>query len=177
MFNSLALCATLTSMPYVSLDQSSCVQQYTFPVTSDSCRDAIIDTAEASKQDTRGAYPWEIMKFYNNGLYFLYENYFRMGGLTTSKSRDYHYFQHLDHQKSDITRWLMNPVDYKKIRYFSIENILNTMSPRIEKAALRNYKYLPKLLHYRQVVLDLQKEVLDFKQLVWEMTYESAVNL
>ena len=71
----------------------------------------------------------------------------------------------------------MNPVDYKRIRYFSMENILNTMSPRIEKAVLRNYKYLPRLLHYRQVVLDLQKEVLDFKQLVWEMTYEPVVNL
>ena len=177
MFNPLALCATLTSVQYMSLNQSSCVQQYVCPVISDSYRDAIINTTEASKQDTLGAYPWEIMKFYDNGLYFLYENYFRVGGVTTVRSKDYHYFQHLDYRNPGITRWLMNPVDYKKIRYFNMENIINTMSFRIDRAVLRNYKYLPKLLRYRQVVLDLQKEVLDFKQLVWEMTYEPVANL
>ena len=177
MFNPLALCATLTSMQYMSLNQSTYVQQYAFPATSSVCEDSIISTTEVSKQNTWGAYPWEIMKLYDDGLYFLYENYFRVGGVTTSRSKDYHYFQRLDHQNTNVIRWLMNPVDYKRIRYFSMENILNTMAPRIEKAALRNYKYLPKLLHYRQVVLDLQKEVLDFKQTVWEMTYEPAVNL
>ena len=177
MFDPLALCATLTNMQYVSLNQSSCVQQYVYPVTSDSCSDAIINTTEESKQDTLGAYPWEIMKFYDNGLYFLYENYFRLGRGATFRTKDYHYFQHLDYRNLGITRWLINPVDYKRIRYFNIENILNMMTFRIDRAVLRNYKCLPKLLHYRQVVLDLQKEVLDFKQLVWEMTHEPAVNL
>ena len=170
MFNPLALCATLTSMQYMSLNQSTYVQQYAFPATSIVCEDSIINTTEVSKQDTWGGYPWEIMKFYDDGLYFLYGNYFRVGGLTTSRSKDYRYFQRLDHQKSDITRWLMNPVDCRRIRYFSMENILNTMAPRIDKAVLRNYKYLPKLIHYRQVVLDLQKEVLDFQQIVLNMT-------
>lgn len=176
MFNHLLLYTTLTSMQYTSIvnveNKTPSVQQYTPSTISNVC-DGIINTTEASKKNVLGAYPWEIVKPYEDGIYFLYENYFRVGGKATRDSKVYHYFQELGRRKHGITRRLVNPIDRKSVRYFSIGNILPVMSLKIEKAIKKNYVSSLRLLYYRQVVLDLQKESLDYQQSILDMALKS----
>lgn len=174
MFSQLLLYATLTSMQYTSVvnveNKTPSVQEYTSSTMSNAYN-GIINTTEVSKKDALGAYPWEIVRPYEDNIYLLYENYFRIGGNATRDSKVYHYFQELGRQKHGITQRLVNPIDCRSIRYFSIDNILIIMSLKIEKAIQKNYVSLPRLLYYRQVVLDLQKESLDFQQSVLDMAF------
>lgn len=170
MFNELLLSATLN----MSLVQVPYVQQY--PVSN--AYDNIINTSELSKKNAIGAYPWEIVKLCGNNIYFLYQNYFRIGGKSAVRdSNAYRYFQGLNYGRRDIVCKLINPTDYRWIRYFNIDSILTALLDRGEKIKKTNGRSLSKLLYYRQIVLDLQKEVLDFQQIVCEMTYEPVVNL
>lgn len=191
MFNHLLLYTTLTSMQYTSIvnveNKTPSVQQYTpstisnvydgiintTEVSKSNVCDGIINTTEASKKNVLGAYPWEIVRPYEDGIYFLYENYFRVGGKATRDSKVYHYFQELGRRKHGITRRLVNPIDRKSVRYFSIGNILPVMSLKIEKAIKKNYVSSLRLLYYRQVVLDLQKESLDYQQSILDMALKS----
>ena len=154
MFNQLLLYAALTSiqcMPSVNTAiQTSYVQQYEFS-TARHEDDKMINTMEMCRKDERGAFPWEIVKPYGDSVYFLYENYFRIGHSSICKSKTYNYFQSLSQRRPNIVHYLINPVDYRCIRYFDINNML---------------RLLP-----RQIVLDLQKEVLDFKQTVLDALY------
>lgn len=154
MFNELLLSATLN----MSLVQVPYVQQY----QTLSVYDSVINTFELSKKNVMGAYPWEIVKPYGDNLYFLYENYFRMG--STSGSKSYHYFQGLSLRRQGIVRRLINPVDYIWVRYFDIDNILATITYKIDNTRQMKPSCLSKLLYHRQIALDLQKESLDFQQ-------------
>jgi len=170
MFNELLLSATLN----MSLVQVPYVQQY--PVSN--AYNSIINTSELSKKNAIGAYPWEIVKLCGNNIYFLYQNYFRIGGKSAVRdSNAYRYFQGLNYGRRNIICKLINPTDYRWIRYFNIDSVLTALFDKGEKIKQTNKKSLSKLLYYRQIVLDLQKEVLDFKQTVWEMTREPVVNL
>ncbi len=172
MFNQLLLCAALTNIQQMSLvnmvNQNLYVRQYYVPPATSNVHDSLIDTTKLSQKNEHGAYPWEIVKPYGDSVYFLYDNYFRMGKRDKADLKMYYYFQGLNRRKRDITRRLMNPTDYKKVTYFNMNNLLAAISFRIDKA--KSDKSLWKLLYYRQVVLDLQKEVLDFKQTILEMT-------
>lgn len=168
MVNELLLFSTLMNMQQASVNQVPFVQQYAYPDQADAF-DSIIHTCEVSIKNAAGAYPWEVVKIYEGGTYYLYKNYFRIGGKINKESKMYHYFQNMNHKRKDITRRLMNPNDYRKILYFNMDNIISILPYKIAKMYRGNSNYCSRLVGYWKTVLDLQKEYLELQQAILDL--------